>query len=84
MTTTTTNAATPATTDAKAKKAIMTAEQKKALAALPTTSARIRWLDSKSVSRGDIARIMTEFNGKECRYQHVRNVLVTPVKNPKA
>lgn len=43
--------------------------------ALVTTSARIRFLHANNYSRGDIARI----TGK--RYQHVRNVLITPLKN---
>jgi hypothetical protein len=49
-------------------------------------SARIRLLDSKGWSRGDIARSLTKFeqehNGRknEVRYQHVRNVLITPLK----
>lgn len=39
-----------------------------------STSARIRYLASTGMSRGDIARV----TGK--RYQHVRNVLITPLK----
>ena len=39
------------------------------------TSQKIRKLHSEGYSRGDIARFL------EKRYQHVRNVLVTPVKN---
>jgi len=50
----------------------------KALQALPTTSAKIRYLAGKEMSRGDISRALN------IRYQHVRNVLITPVKNPKA
>ena len=41
-----------------------------------TTSAKIRFLASKDMSRGDIARTL------QIRYQHVRNVLITPVKKP--
>jgi len=44
---------------------------------LPTKSAKIRFLSSIGISRGDIARTLG------IRYQHVRNVLITPVKNPK-
>ena len=44
---------------------------------LPTTSARIRFLDSLKFSRSEIA---VELNK---RYQHVRNVLITPIKNEK-
>jgi hypothetical protein len=39
-----------------------------------STSARIRYLHAEGFDRGDIARI----TGK--RYQHVRNVLITPLK----
>ena len=44
---------------------------------LPTTSSKIRYLNSLDISRGDISRTLN------IRYQHVRNVLITPVKNPK-
>ena len=43
------------------------------LEAFSTKSAKIRFLDSKGYSRGDIARILG------VRYQHVRNVLITPI-----
>jgi len=45
--------------------------------ALPTTSAKIRAMHQDGMSKGAIAKAL----GK--RFQHVRNVLVTPVKNPK-
>lgn len=44
------------------------------LAVLPTTSAKIRYLASEGFSRGDISRKLG------IRYQHVRNVLITPLK----
>ena len=44
---------------------------------LPTKSAKIRYLDSLDYTRGQIAKAMN------IRYQHVRNVLITPVKNPR-
>jgi hypothetical protein len=47
------------------------------LAQFQTKSAKIRYLNSLGWSRGDIARHL------EIRYQHVRNVLITPVKNAK-
>ena len=55
----------------------LTKAQKNRMGALPTTSAKIRYLASLDVPRGDIARTLNK------RYQHVRNVLITPVKNPK-
>ncbi len=51
--------------------------QTKALAKLPTTSARIRYLDAEGYSRSEIADKLDK------RYQHVRNVLITPVATPK-
>lgn len=44
---------------------------------LSTKSGKIRYLASLEWSRGDIAKYLG------IRYQHVRNVLITPVKNPK-
>lgn len=59
------------------------AKLRKELDALPTLSARIRLLDSKEWKTGDIARTLTQYRGKLVRYQHVRNVLKTPVKTPR-
>ena len=42
-----------------------------------TTSGKIRYLDSQNLTRGQISKVLN------IRYQHVRNVLITPVKNPK-
>ena len=42
---------------------------------LPTKSSKIRMLDSKGFTRSEISKIL------EIRYQHVRNVLITPLKN---
>jgi hypothetical protein len=39
-----------------------------------TTSSQIRYLNSIGWKRGDIARLLNK------RYQHVRNVLITPLK----
>ena len=50
----------------------------KELAKLPTTSARIRYLDSTNLTRSQIAKKL------DIRYQHVRNVLITPIKKQKA
>ena len=46
----------------------------KLVAKLPTTSAKIRELDSKGFTRSEIAKLLDK------RYQHVRNVLITPLK----
>lgn len=41
---------------------------------LPTTSSKIRFLAASGMKRADVARYL------EIRYQHVRNVLITPLK----
>jgi len=51
-------------------------DQTKALTRCSTTSAQIRYLSSLDWPRGAIALKLNK------RYQHVRNVLITPVKNP--
>lgn len=47
---------------------------------MDTLSARIRHLNSLGVSKGDISRIVKRSNGAHPLYQHVRNVLNTPLK----
>lgn len=47
------------------------------LSELPTVSGKIRFLHSQNWSKGAIAKKLNK------RYQHVRNVLITPVANPK-
>lgn len=48
-----------------------------------TKSSKIRALDALKVDRSTIANLLTNFYGKEVKYQHVRNVLVTVVNTPK-
>jgi len=55
----------------------LTKDHTTALNACPTTSARIRYLTSLDWSRSDIAAKLN------IRYQHVRNVQITPVKDPR-
>lgn len=45
-----------------------------------TKSAMIRFLYADGMKKGEIAKALSEFYGKDMRYQHVRNVLITPVK----
>ena len=45
------------------------------LNSLPTISSKIRYLNKKGYDRGDISRILQK------RYQHVRNVLITPLSS---
>ena len=44
---------------------------------LSTTSARIRYLNEKNFTRYQISKMLN------IRYQHVRNVLITPVTKPR-
>ena len=61
------------------KNAIAAADQEavKEALKLPTKSAQIRALAALNYPRGEISQILTNHYGKEVRYQHVRNVLVT-------
>jgi hypothetical protein len=44
-------------------------------------SQTIRFLHSQNLSRGDIVRYFETYLGRTIRYQHVRNILITPIKN---
>jgi hypothetical protein len=45
------------------------------LESLTSTAAKVRYLAATGMSRGDISRVLN------IRYQWVRNVLITPLKN---
>jgi len=62
----------------------MTAAQTKAVEALPTVSARIRYLNDQGFTRGQITKLIPNAHGGKLLYQHVRNVLVTPIAKAKA
>ena len=47
------------------------------LETLPTKSAKIRYLLSNNMTRGQVAKKLN------IRYQHVRNVEITPIKKQK-
>lgn len=66
----------PKVTAAQTKdlKTIQTPEVQKVIKDAPTKSAAIRQLHSMGLTRGQIAKAMG------IRYQHVRNVLITPLK----
>jgi len=57
-----------------AKKSTKTKSSTKSYDHLPTKSAKIRAMSKDGMKRGDIAKAL------DIRYQHVRNVLVTPLK----
>lgn len=50
------------------------------LASHTTKSAKIRYLDACGMKRGAIAKLLSQVYGKTVLYQHVRNVLITPLK----
>lgn len=58
----------------------MTAAQQKVVDGLPTVSARIRYLHGEGYSRSDITKLIPNASGGTLRYQHVRNVLLTPLQ----
>lgn len=47
---------------------------------MASLSARIRHLRSLGAKRGTIVKIVKRENGESPKYQHVRNVLLTPLK----
>lgn len=57
---------------------VPTKVQQTELDKLPSISAKIRYLDKENFTRSDIAKTMNK------RYQHVRNVLETPLKRKPA
>jgi len=62
----------------KAPAIVLSKDQEAAMAALPTTSAKIRYLNEQGFTRGQIAKFLDK------RYQHVRTVLITPIAKAKA
>jgi ArsR family metal-binding transcriptional regulator len=63
-----------------ANKALLDAAQIKALDALTTTAAKVRFMATVTQDRGEISRYLSAHLGREVRYQWVRNVLITPLK----
>jgi len=64
----------------------LTKDQNKVFGGLTSTSGQIRYLTSINYSRGQIVAMINEMRGpdaKQLRYQHVRNVQLTPVTTPK-
>jgi len=49
---------------------------------LPNTSARIRALAADGYTRSQTVKIFKQHFGRDILYQHVRNVLIQPVKRP--
>lgn len=58
-------------------------DQLSKLKSFTKVSTQIRYLTSLNHTRGEIVKIIKEHGlNKRIRYQHVRNVQVTPVTNP--
>jgi len=54
---------------------VLSKSDREHLESLTQTASKIRYLASQKMSRGDISRVLG------IRYQWVRNVLITPLKN---
>lgn len=52
----------------------LTKVQQSHIDSLATVSSKIRYLDEQKLTRTEIAKVLNK------RYQHVRNVLITPIK----
>ncbi|KKN65467.1 hypothetical protein LCGC14_0481870 [marine sediment metagenome] len=72
-------AATQSTKESTDKTVELSKAQQAAVAKLDTVSARIRYLDAEGYSRSDITKAIPNAKGNKLLYQHVRNVLITPV-----
>lgn len=68
-----TSTSTKAATTKTAVPSKVTKSQQESLDKLSTTSSKIRFLDSQGYTRSEIAKILNK------RYQHIRNVLITPL-----
>lgn len=69
---------------AEAKKFEMTGDQDKAVTALTTVSARIRYLNEQGYSRSEITKLIPNAKGGKLIYQHVNNVLRGPTPKTKS
>lgn len=60
----------------------LTKVQKSKVDSFSTKSAKIRFLNDLDYTRSQIVKFFKENYSIEIRYQHVRNVLITPITNP--
>lgn len=63
-----------------ANTSLITKDERVKYDSLTSVASKIRFLLSLNKSKGDISRYMSEVEGKEVRYQWVRNVSITPIK----
>ena len=59
---------------------IVSDEVRDAVSALTTIASKVRYLLATGMSRGDISRYLTATEGREVRYQWIRNIELTPLK----
>ncbi len=59
---------------------LLSKEQEATYDGFTSIAAKVRFLATITTSRGDISRYMSHKEGREVRYQWVRNVLETPLK----
>lgn len=55
-------------------------EELKKYKSFTSIAAKARFLLALKKTRGDISRFMTEQEGREIRYQWIRNIELTPIK----
>jgi hypothetical protein len=71
---------TPAVAPATTPGITLNETQQSAFNAMTTKSERIRFLSSLGYKNGPISKYLSAVYGKLVRYQHVRNVLKSPLK----
>ncbi len=60
----------------------VTKPQQKVLDGMSTWSSKIRYMDAEGFTRTEIRAHLSKSRTKPMLYQHVRNVLVTPLTGP--
>ena len=68
------------TTNAKGEKVLVPTDEAMQAAGMKTLSSRIRHLESLGIATAQITKVVKRENGAHPLYQHVRNVLQTPLK----
>lgn len=71
------------TNSAKVERGTLNTTQVKKFKSFSNVSTQIRYLDFHGFTRGEIVKYITKHGlNRAIRYQHVRNVLITPITNP--
>jgi len=70
--------------NAKKERGTLQSSQAKKFQTFSNVSTQIRYLHSLDFTRGEIVKYISAHGlNRSIRYQHVRNVLITPITNPK-